>query len=153
MSAEPPSTAMVARARAALTDPGLREWDAAGGVRTEPAGLRATFDAMSMRVVMESDPGGAVRFEAWRTPRISGAILAAALAGVIYVVLDHYGVAEFPILVAIVLAAYFLPTAILPGYRVSGKVAEGRVALRIRGSGLLARPARVEATLRFYLAK
>lgn len=151
MSVEPESPGAQESARAALYDPDLREWPSPGGVRAEPAGLRASFQAMGMRSVVEAEEG-AVLFEAWRTPRVSGAVLAAVVAAALYVLLDHFQVGEFQILVAVVLSAFYVPTAVLPTWRVSGRVENGRVSMRVTARGLVSRRARLEEALRFYLA-
>ncbi|HVO29459.1 MAG TPA: hypothetical protein VMV18_01930 [bacterium] len=151
MSVEPESPGAQESARAALYDPDLREWPSPGGVRAEPAGLRASFQAMGMRSVVEEE-AGAVLFEAWRTPRVGGAVVAALVAAVIYVALDRLQVGEFQILVAVVLAAFYVPTAVLPTWRVSGRVENGTVSLRVTARGLVSRRAALEAALRFYLA-
>ena len=150
VSIEPPNPAALDSARSALYDPDLREWPAPPGVLGEPAGLRSTFEAMRFRSVVEEEPGE-IRFEAWRTPRATGAVVSAILAAIVYLALDRWGVSEFRTIVVIVLVAWYVPTWLLPTYRISGKIAGGRVQFRMSSRGVLARPRRLEQALRFYL--
>lgn len=134
-------------------DPDLREWRAPGGVLGGAAGLAASFRAMRMRSVIDSPEDGSVRFEAWRNPRVSGAILAAALGGALYVALAAVGVQTVAIVAVVVIAAFYVPIALLPSYRVHGKIAGGKVQVRLQVRGLLGRRGAFEKRLRFYLER
>lgn len=134
-------------------DPDLREWGAPRGILGSPAGLAASFRAMRMRNVIDSPADGSVRFEAWRNPRASGAFLAALLGGGLYWTLAAAGLATLPIVAVVVLAAFYVPVALLPSYRVSGKIADGKVLLRLHVRGLLGRRKAFESRLRFYLER
>src|SRR5436190_9664603 len=103
-------------------DPDLREWRAPAGVLASPAGLAASFRALRMRNVVDTPADGSVRFEAWRTPRVSGAVCAAVLGGALYAALASAGLGKGPIAVAVVVAAFYVPIALLPSYRVHGKI-------------------------------
>lgn len=134
-------------------DPDLREWGAPSGVLGTPAGLAASFRALRMRHVIESPPDGSVRFEAWRNPRLSGAVLASLLGGVLYLALSTAGMHTLPIAVVVVLAAFYVPIALLPSYRVSGRIERGRLQARLHVRGLLGRRKAFENRLRFYLER
>ena len=150
MSTEPPNPAVLEAARVALYDPDLREWPAPQGVRAEPGGLRATFDALRMKSLLKEEEGE-LRFEAWRSPRTGGAMLAAFLCAAIYLALDSWGVSEFRSIVVVIIVAWYVPTWLLPTYRVSGKISGGTLQFRLTVRGVLARRARLESALRFYL--
>lgn len=134
-------------------DPDLREWRAPDGVLGGSAGLAASFRALRMRSVIESPEDGSLRFEAWRTPRVSGALLASALGAVLYVAMAAAGFQTLAIAAAVVIAAFYVPIALLPSYRVSGKIVEGRVQVRLHVRGLFGRRTAFENRLRFYLER
>lgn len=144
-------------------DKSFRSWPAPAGVRASPGGVEAGFRALGFGVVVDEGPGWpegkdgelppAVRFEAWRRPRLTGAVLAGALGAASYLLLKANGAGEFLAVVIVVLEAWFVPMALLPSYTVSGRIQRGRVVLRLRAKGLLARPARLERRLRFYLER
>jgi hypothetical protein len=134
-------------------DPDLREWRAPEGVLGGAAGLAASFRALKMRSVIESPEDGSLRFEAWRNPRVSGALLASALGGALYVALSAAEIQTFAIVAVVVVAAFYVPIALLPSYRVSGKIAGGRVQVRLHVRGLLGRRTAFESRLRFYLER
>lgn len=134
------------------SDPALKEWALPAGVLASPEGLASSFHALGLESVAESGPDS-VKFEAWRTPRVSGTILAGVLAAAVYLGFSSLGIPDTVSVVVIVLEAFYVPTALLPGYTVSGRVEGGRVAVRITAKGLLARPARLERALRFYLER
>ena len=146
-------------------DPDLREWNAPQGVLATPEGLLASFRAMGFGAVAERrdapavpDPSlpaapAEVRFEAWRKPRVSGAILAAFLGVAVYLAASAAELGEFTAVVAVVLVAYYVPMWILPSYRVSGRIREGRVLVRLEARGLLARQDALERRLHFYLLR
>ena len=138
-------------AKRALYDPDLREWPAPKGIRGETGGLRATFEALGMRSLLREEEGE-LRFEAWKSLRTGGAIVAAVLCAAIYLVLDAWGVSEFRSIVVVILVAWYVPTWLLPTYRLSGKIANGGLQFRLTTRGVLARPARFESALSFYLA-
>ena len=127
-------------------------WPAPAGVRTEPGGVRAAFDALRMRAIVEPAADGSIRFEAWSDPRVAGSIVAALAAVAVYLVLDRYGASPFQSFVAVIVTGYYLPLLVVPAHRVSGAVAGGRVSVRVESKGVLAKPARVMEALRFYLA-
>lgn len=135
-------------------DPDLREWRAPSGVLGGATGLTASFRALRMRSVIESSPeDDSLRFEAWRNPRVSGAILASSLGAVLYVALSAVGVQTLAIVAVVVLAAFYVPIALLPSYRVSGKIAGGRVQIQLHVRGLFGRRTAFENRLRFYLER
>lgn len=134
-------------------DPDLREWRAPAGVLGSPAGLAATFRALRMRSVVDRTADGAVRFEAWKNPRVSGAILASLLGAAAYVALAAAGVRTLAIAAIVVLIAYYVPMVLLPSYRVSGKIEDGKVLVRLSVRGLLGRTKAFENRLRFYLER
>lgn len=134
-------------------DPDLREWRAPGGVLGSAAGLEATFRALRMRHVIESPAGGPLRFAAWRTPRVAGALLAAALGGALYASLSALGLQILPIAAIVVAAAFYVPLAVLPSYRVNGKIENGRLEARLQVRGLFGRRKAFESRLRFYLER
>lgn len=134
-------------------DPDLREWDAPGGVRGSKAGLVASFRALGMRAVVDQDETGALRFAAWRNPRASGAVLAGILGGLLYLVLSRAGVTHWGIFAAVAVAAFYVPLAVLPSFRVAGTIENGRVQVRITARGLLGFRGALERRLRFYLER
>lgn len=134
-------------------DPDLREWRAPSGILGSPAGLAASFRALRMRNVIEGLADGSVRFEAWRTPRASGAVLAALLGGALYMGLSTAGLATLPIAAIVVAAAFYVPIALLPTYRASGKIEQGRLHVRLHVRGLFGRRKAFERGLRFYLER
>lgn len=133
-------------------DPELREWSAPSGLLGSAAGVTASFRALGMRSVVKQEDG-TLLFEAWRHPRWSGALLAAALGGVLYAVLARAGVHGAPIAAAVILVAFYVPMAVLPSYRVAGKIAGGKVELRLRVQGAFGRRRAFERALRFYLER
>ena len=134
-------------------DPDLREWRAPDGVLGGAAGLAASFRALRMRSVIDASEAGSLRFEAWRNPRVSGAILASLLGAVLYVAMSAAGIQTLAIVAVVVIAAFYVPIAVLPSYRVSGKIAGGRVQVRLHVRGLFGRRAAFESRLRFYLER
>ena len=134
-------------------DPDLREWPAPSGVLGTAPGVAASFRALRMRHVIEVPPDGSLRFEAWRTPRLSGAFLASSLGGMLYLALSSAGMHTVPIAVVVVLAAFYVPIALLPSYRVSGRIEKGRLQARLQVRGLLSRRTAFERRLRFYLER
>ena len=134
-------------------DPDLREWRAPAGVLASPAGVAASFRALRMKNVIDEPSQGAVRFVAWRTPRASGALVASALGAVLYLALSAAGLQIAWIAAIVVVAAFYVPIAVLPSYRVSGKIENGRVEARLHVRGLLGRRKAFESRLRFYLER
>ncbi len=142
-------------------DPDLLEWQAPSG--STPEGLLASFRAMGFGAIADRrdapaviDPSmpaapSEVRFEAWKKPRVAGAILAAALGVTAYLAVAATEAGEFAAVAAVVAVAYYVPLWILPSYRISGRIREGRVVVRLEASGLLARRDALERRLRFYL--
>ena len=154
----PPETASTALEHlrslpAFQVDPDFREWRAPTGVLASAAGVSSTFRALRMRSVVDAADDGSVRFEAWRHPRASGALLAAVLGALLYAALSASGFSTAPIVLIVVLAAFYVPTALLPSYRVSGKIADGRVQARLHVRGLFGRRRAFEGRLRFYLER
>ena len=134
-------------------DPDLREWRAPAGVLASPAGVAASFRALRMKNVIDEPSQGAVRFVAWRTPRASGALVASALGAVLYLALSAAGLQIAWIAAIVVVAAFYVPIAVLPSYRVAGKIENGRVEARLHVRGLLGRRKAFESRLRFYLER
>lgn len=134
-------------------DPDLREWSAPGGVLGSKAGLTTSFRALGMRCVVDRDESGTLRFEAWRTPRVSGAVLAGVLGGALYIALSRAGVTHWGIFAVVVVAAFYVPLAVLPSYRVSGTIESGRLQARLTARGLLGSRGALERRLRFYLER
>ena len=134
-------------------DPDLREWSAPGGVLGSKAGLVASFRALGMRCVVDTDDSGAIRFEAWRNPRASGALLAGLMGATLYLVLSRNGVTHWGIFAAVAVAAFYVPLAVLPSYRASGTIENGKLQVRLTARGLLGSRGALERRLRFYLER
>lgn len=133
-------------------DPDLREWPAPQGVLSTPEGLQATFRAMGFDAVADRRDEE-VRFEAWRKPRLAGAILAAVLGVSAYLAISALEFGELAAVASVVAVAYYLPLWILPSYRISGRIRGGRVFVRFEARGLLGSREALERRLRFYLVR
>jgi hypothetical protein len=128
----------------------VSEWAAPAGLRRAPEGLAATFAALRMRATVDAAESG-VSFEASRRPGAEGAALAAVVGAAAYLALRAAGMSGTVEAFGVVAAGALLPPWILPSYLVKGRIAGDRVSVEVSGKGLLARPARLEEALRFYL--
>lgn len=136
----------------AAPDPDLREWPAPEGVLSSPEGLQATFGAMGFHAVADRRDEE-VRFEAWRKPRLAGALLAGVLGVSAYLAVSATALGELAAVAAVVVVAYYVPLWILPSYRISGRIRGGRVYVRFEAYGLLGSRDALERRLRFYLLR